>query len=270
MDAKANNGNNKDLKEGSFLDHMVHSTNDMRLIRDELVNILIAARDSTTALLTFLFYLLSLHPEVLSKLRSEMLAVVPVSPPSYEDVRKLRYLRACFDETLRLFAPIPASRRTSVHSCVLPVSGVDAQGNRGPIYMPGPNVPLIYSVLLTQRRKDLWGDDAEEFIPERWIDPDRTKDLTADQFRFFPFNAGPRVCPGQDYAYNEASYLAIRILQTFDTFEVCQEDAPQESQPPAEWKSKGGRHAVERIWPMTALTMHSKGGVWLRMKLAQT
>jgi len=64
--------------------------------------------------------------------------------------------------------------------------------------------------------------------------------------------------------------VAIRILQTFDTFEVCQEDAPAGSQPPAEWKSKGGRHAVERIWPMAALTMHSKGGVWLRMKLAQT
>jgi len=135
--------------------------------------------------------------------------------------------------------------------------------------MPG-NVLLIYSALLTQRRKDLWGEDAEEFVPERWIDPDRMKDLTADPFRFFPFNAGPRICPGQNYAYNEASYLVIRILQTFDTFEVCQEDAPQGSQPPAEWKSKGGRHAVEKIWPMAALTMHSKGGVWLRMKLAQT
>lgn len=195
---------------------------------------------------------------------------------------------------------------------MLPVSGVDAQGNEGPIYMPG-DVMLIYSALLTQRRKDLWGEDAEEFVPERWMDPDRMKDLAADPLRFFPFNAGPRICPGQvcvhsmfesngvegcqnpssvlkNYAYNEASYrehifmrsvliggslmydveVVIRILQAFDTFELCQEDAPQGSQPPAEWKSKGGRHAVEKIWPMAALTMHSKGGVWLRMKLAQT
>ena len=105
-------------------------------------------------------------------------------------------VRACFDETLRLFAPIPVNARQSVHPCVLPVSGVDAQGNKGPIYIPG-DVPLIYSALLTQRRKDLWGEDAEEFVPERWIDPDRMKDLTADPFRFFPFNAGPRICPGQ-------------------------------------------------------------------------
>lgn len=64
--------------------------------------------------------------------------------------------------------------------------------------------------------------------------------------------------------------VVIRILQNFDTFEIRQEDAPVGSQPPAEWKLKGGRHAVEKIWPMSALTMHSKGGVWIRMKLAQT
>ena len=48
----------------------------------------------TSATLTFLFYLLSLHPEVLLKLRSEILAAVPVGPPTYEHVRKLRY-RTC-------------------------------------------------------------------------------------------------------------------------------------------------------------------------------
>jgi hypothetical protein len=86
-------------------------------------------------------------------------------------------------------------------------------------------------------------------------------------------------------AYNEASFreyiqpnrltrlsthtVVIRILQHFDTFELCQEDAPVGSQPPAEWKSKGGRHAIEKVWPESALTMSSKGGVWMRMKLAQ-
>jgi len=58
-------------------------------------------------------------------------------------------------------------------------------------------VPLFYSPLVVQRRKDLWGEDAEEFVPDRWIDPDRVKDLTADPFKFVPFNAGPRICPGQ-------------------------------------------------------------------------
>jgi len=63
--------------------------------------------------------------------------------------------------------------------------------------------------------------------------------------------------------------VAIRILQNFDAFEMCQEDAPAGSQPPVEWKSKGGRHAVEKIWPKHAVTMYAKGGVWMRMKLAK-
>lgn len=63
--------------------------------------------------------------------------------------------------------------------------------------MPGPGIRLFYSPLIAQRRKDIWGEDAEDFVPERWMDPDRVKDLTADPFRFLPFNAGPRICPGQ-------------------------------------------------------------------------
>lgn len=63
--------------------------------------------------------------------------------------------------------------------------------------------------------------------------------------------------------------MVVRILQTFDTLELRQElDAPEGSKPPNKWRSMGGRHAVERIWPRAALTMFSKGGVWIRMKAA--
>jgi cytochrome P450 len=63
--------------------------------------------------------------------------------------------------------------------------------------MPGSYVNLTYSDFLMQRRKDLWGADAEEFSPERWIDPERLKIMTSDPFKFIPFNAGPRICLGQ-------------------------------------------------------------------------
>ena len=63
----------------------------------------------TAALLTFFFYLLSLHPEVLSKLRSEILSAVPAGPPTHEDVRKLRF-RAY---TMASFAPVGPSQLTS-------------------------------------------------------------------------------------------------------------------------------------------------------------
>jgi len=77
--------------------------------------------------------------------------------------------------------------------------------------MPGPGAQLIYSPLVIQRRKDLWGEDAEDFVPERWMDPDRVKDLTADPFKFVPFNAGPRICPGQVCTLCICSYVGMKL-----------------------------------------------------------
>ena len=77
------------------------------------------------------------------------------------------------------------------------------------MYMPGPGVNLRYFDFLLHRRKDLWGPDAEEFSPERWIDPERLKIMTSDPFKFIPFNAGPRICLGQ------VSYRILIVLVEF-------------------------------------------------------
>ena len=110
-------------------------------------------------------------------------------------------VRACINETLRLFPPVPINERASTRPSVF-----TAVPGSKPIYMPGPDIPFVYSDLLMQRRKDLWGPDADEFNPDRWIDKDRLASLTRDPFKFIPFNAGPRICLGQNFAYNEASF----------------------------------------------------------------
>ena len=60
-----------------------------------------------------------------------------------------------------------------------------------------------------QRREDLWGKDALEFKPERWLDPKSLKQISSDPFKFIPFSAGPRICLGQNFAYNEASFRKL-------------------------------------------------------------
>ena len=65
-------------------------------------------------------------------------------------------------------------------------------------------------------------------------------------------------CLGQNYAYNEASYFLVRLLQEFDTFSLAPEFQPAGSLPPPEWKSRKGRQAVEKIWPAAALTLYIK------------
>jgi hypothetical protein len=69
---------------------------------------------------------------------------------------------------------------------------------------------------------------------------------------------------GQNYAYHEASYFLVRLLQQFDTFTLASDVQPKESLPPREWKQPGtkGRAAVEQIWPAAAMTLYVKVSVY--------
>jgi cytochrome P450 len=78
--------------------------------------------------------------------------------------------------------------------------------------MPGPHSTISYSPLLMHRRKDLWGEDADDFNPERWLDEQRVMELTKDPFKFLPFNAGPRICLGQVSIMVTASHCSIVLF----------------------------------------------------------
>ena len=67
------------------------------------------------------------------------------------------------------------------------------------------------------RRKDLYGEDAMLFVPERWEDGTLAKEIG---YGYLPFNGGPRVCLGQDFALLEAGYTVARIIQRFPYISV--------------------------------------------------
>ena len=135
------------------------------------------------------------------------------------------------------------------------------------------------------RDKELWGPDgtypvndahltlihepihiALEFDPDRFLDERVAKYLTPNPFIFLPFNAGPRICLGQQFAYNESSFFVIKLLQAIDTITLAPDAQPAGSLPPASWKSKEGRAAIEQFVPGVHLTMYAKDGLWVRMK----
>ncbi|TAQ87348.1 hypothetical protein B7494_g4340 [Chlorociboria aeruginascens] len=72
-------------------------------------------------------------------------------------------------------------------------------------------------VHVMHHRKDIWGDDAEEFKPERW-------EGRKSGWEYLPFNGGPRICVGQQFALTEASYVTVRLLQRFDRLENMEQD----------------------------------------------
>ncbi|EIW81955.1 cytochrome P450 [Coniophora puteana RWD-64-598 SS2] len=257
-ETRGQSGEKVDAEEGeTLLEHLVNCTEDQTVIRDEILNIMIAGRDTTACSLTMSVYMLSQHPDVLRRLREEVLTKVGASRrPSYDDMRDMKYMRAFINEVLRLYPPVPNNTRTSTEPAVWP-------GLNGgpPVYVPA-NTRTPYSVFLMQRRKDLWGPDADLFDPDRFLDSRLHKYLTPNPFIFVPFNAGPRICLGQQFAYNETSFFLVRLLQMFSSIALAED---VQTMPPPEWAAAGGRQAMEKVVIQSHLTMYVKDGLWVRM-----
>ncbi|KAG8733597.1 hypothetical protein FRC11_004833, partial [Ceratobasidium sp. 423] len=251
----------EDEERETLIDHLVKLTDDEKLIKDELFNVMIAGRDTTASTLTFTCYMLATNPHILSKLRTEILEHVGASSyPTFDNFREMKYLRAVINEVLRLYPPVPLNQRECVKPTVFKSAGKQ--------YFIPSGASVIYSVQFTHTRKDLWGDDAEVFDPERWLDDRHKKYVLPNPFIFLPFNAGPRICLGQQFAYNEISFFLTRLLQRVDQISLAPDAQPPESRPPAAWAKGPGRRVTEKIWPKAHVTMHCYGGLWVRVKEA--
>ncbi|KAK0473656.1 cytochrome P450 monooxygenase pc-1 [Armillaria luteobubalina] len=228
----------------TLLDHLVNMTSDPIVIKDETLNILIAGRDTTASTLTFVVYFLSMYPDVCSRLREEVLTRVGTTrTPNFEDIKEMKYLRAVINETLRLYPAVDSISATTFPS---------EEPSEKPFYIPA-STKILYSVFLMHRRKDLWGPDAEEFDPDRFLDHRLKQYLALNPFIFLPFNAGPRICLGQQFAYNEISFMLVRLLQNFASFEYDQDALLDD-----------GRKAIDKFLPRHTLTLYSAGGMWMK------
>ncbi|KAG1903106.1 cytochrome P450 [Suillus fuscotomentosus] len=237
-----------------FLDHLVKLTSDFKVIKDETLNILLAGRDTTASTLTSAIYLLAMHPEILSRLREEIISKVgPTRMPTYGDIKEMKYIQAVLNETMRLFPAVETVHDTTWTS---------PEPGKKPLFVPA-GVMVVYSVFLMHRRTDLWGPDALEFDPDRWLDERMQKYVLPNPYIFLPFNAGPRICLGQNFAYNQMSFMLIRLLQNFSAIALSPEPAMR---PPAWWADKDGRQAIERFKPRHHLTLYAQGGMWVKME----
>lgn len=131
---------------------------DRKLVREQLVNVLLAGRDTTACLLSWTFRLLVRHREVLERLRQEIEAVQGSDTViTKAKLQKMPYLRNVITETLRLYPPVPVNFRFARQATVLPRGG--GPDGMSPILVPG-GMGLGYSPYFMHRRKDLYGDDA--------------------------------------------------------------------------------------------------------------
>ncbi|TVY83200.1 Cytochrome P450 monooxygenase fsdH [Lachnellula suecica] len=194
-----------------FLTEMLKTTRDPKQLREELLNILLAGRDTTASLLSHTFHVLARRPDIWNKLKAEI-DELGGEKPDYETLRNLKYLKWVLNESLRLFPVVPSNGRFAKKDTVLPRGG--GANGESPLFIPKGGI-VMYSVYVMHRREDIYGPDALEFRPERWAPEENLR----PGWGYLPFNGGPRICVGQQFALTEASYTIVRILQEFAAIE---------------------------------------------------
>lgn len=208
-------------KQDTFLHALARFTRDPTVLRDQLVAILLAGRDTTASTLSFCLFELSRHPEVVQKLRTEILNTCGKRKPTYAELKEMKYLTAVIHEAMRLYPVVPFNIRHALKDTTLPRGG--GKDGLSPVGVPA-DTRIVYSTMVMQRSRDLYDPpptpneperkvpyfDPMHFIPDRWVSGWQPK-----PWQFIPFNGGPRICLGQQFAMIEMGYTITRIMQHF-------------------------------------------------------
>lgn len=169
-------------------------------IRYQIITFLIAGHETTSGLLSFALYFLLKNPDKLRKAYEEVDQVLTDSTPTYKQVLELKYIRMILNESLRLWPTAPAFSLYAKEDTMLEGKYSIKQGESVTVLIPQ-----------LHRDKEAWGDDAEDFRPERFEDPSKVPNHA-----YKPFGNGQRACIGMQFALHEATLVLGMILQHFE------------------------------------------------------
>lgn len=189
---------------------------------DELMTLIVAGHETSAVTLTWMWYLLSQHPEVEQRLHAEVdgLSGEKGSCPDYDTACGLEYSKQVMYEALRLYPPVWLFTRRAIKDDQL-----------GDYHIPA-GTDIFISPYYLHRRADLW-PEAESFDPERF-----TAEAMAEQHRtgFIPFSAGPRKCIGDVFAILEVQLQMGTLAREF--IMRAESDQPPELEPAINLRSK--------------------------------
>lgn len=199
-----------------FLDNVPHDADgaqsavDPVFLRDISLNLLGGARDTTAVAMSWFFYEVSRRPDIESKLRRELVEKIPdlvngkITAPKMDQLQELTYLDAVMKETLRLYPSVPINIREANRDTVL---------CDGTFVKKGTMVHFCTWVM--GRLENVWGADAKEFKPERWLDSKTGKPIPASLYKLNSFYAGRRTCMGMQLATMQIKMLAASVLAKY-------------------------------------------------------
>jgi acid phosphatase len=211
---------------------------------DNLLVLLFAGHDTTSSTLCYCYKLLWDHPHTLAAARKELDEVFGVDISAADQLRadpflvnKLDYLLAVIKEVLRLWPPASGSKKGRKDLFVQePLSGE---------MLPTEGVTVWIPSFATGRSKKIWGDDVDNFQPERFL-PENMAKLPANAWR--PFETGPRNCIGQELSLIELKTVLALTLREFDIRSAF-EDLPLLSNDGTLWtKDKSFRKGPQKVF----------------------
>jgi cytochrome P450 len=168
-------------------------------IRDEVMTLLLAGHETTAVTLAWTFYLLAQHPEIETKLFTELQTILSGRAPTKQDLPVLTYTDCILKESMRLYPAIWAVVRNPIADCEI----------------GGYTIPAGASIVMSQwvmHRDPRFYDNPESFQPERWLlNPARLM----PKFAYFPFGGGPRTCIGASFATMEMILMLATIVQSY-------------------------------------------------------
>jgi cytochrome P450 len=165
-------------------------------LRDEILTLVLAGHETTANALSFLFYLLSTHPDVRRRVAAEAESVLSRRAPTLADLKRLEHTTMVIEETMRLYPPAWVFERQAV-----------ADDAFGDLVVPKGTVVGI-SPFVIHRNPRLW-DNPEGFDPERFA---KSKAEARNKYAYLPFGGGPRFCIGNAFAMMEMQVIVPMVL----------------------------------------------------------
>jgi len=181
-----------------------------RVLRDELITILLAGHETTASTLSWTWYLLSGHPETEAALHAEAVEVLGDRTPGHEDLARLPYTTTVIQEAMRLYPPVWGLTRKSL--------AADVVGG----YRVPAGADVMISPYTLHRHPGFW-PHPNEFRPERFA---TSAAVVPHRYAYIPFGAGPRVCVGSHLGMMEATLIAAMVARDF-RFELAADARPE-------------------------------------------
>ncbi|OJT02020.1 Docosahexaenoic acid omega-hydroxylase CYP4F3 [Trametes pubescens] len=237
-------GEGKDIMSVLLRENMKASAED-RLSDEEVVaqvsTLVLAAMDTTSNALARIFHLLAIHPEIQQKLRDEIIqarddGTGKLRDLEYDEIMELPYLDAVCRETLRRYPPVGGLMRVVRKDSVMPLSA-PIRGRDGTMIESIPvkkGMRIITDIRGSNTNVELWGPDAYEWKPERWMNPlPRTLEeahIPGVYSHLMTFIGGARACIGFKFSQLEMKVVLATLIPAFK-YEL--------SDKPIEWNAAG-------------------------------